>query len=57
MKTTSIGLIGALVLCAVILLTAIIVASAPYLAIIIVLVSIIWWIERKEIDVKEEDEK
>lgn len=57
MKTTSIGLIGALVLCAVILLTAIIVASAPYLAIIIVLVSIIWWIERKETDVKEEDEK
>lgn len=57
MKRTSIGMIGALVISAVILLTAIIIASAPYLAIIIVLTVCIRWIELEDPDDEEEDSK
>jgi len=56
MKRASIGMIGALVICAVILLTAIIIASAPYLAIAIVLIALIWWIEKKEPDDPNKEE-
>lgn len=57
MKPASIGMVGVLVICAVILLTAIIIASAPYLAIAIVLITLIWWIERKEPDDLDKEDK
>lgn len=56
MKRASVGMVGALVICAVIFLTAIIIASAPYLAIAIVLIALVLWIERKEPDEPNKEE-
>lgn len=55
MKTSSIVLIGGLLLAAVLTITAAIYATAPYLAIIIVIYCVIRWIERNDDKKDNED--